>query len=318
VQRAALTLLLAATTALCGPVVVSGAFTVDRTPPTPPSLIAPENGADLTGFFVRFSAEAEDALSGVSDYDFEVSGGASGWLANSYLVRRDLSSDNHNWRVRARDKAGNVGAWSENFSFSLLYDTSDDTDGDGVADSWERQFFGNSAFSSGSADSDGDGMSDIDEFDAETHPFEFYVDLTRGWNLLAFPFDATQSGKLSLSNATLGQPWGWSGDDWVSSPTPSAYDGAWYYSPLSQHGVAVSGQPVAHQSVAVQEGWNLLGSGFEGGVTNASSIAEMYGWGRSGYFDISPAAGTVIFAPLAGYWLRSSSNSVLNFTRSNP
>ena len=317
-QRAALLLLLTASVVLGAPVVVSGAFTVDRTPPTSPSLIAPENGADLAGFFVRFSAEAEDALSGVTDYDFEVSGSPSGWLPNSHLVRRDLRSNTHNWRVRARDKAGNVSAWSEDFSFSLLYNTSDDADNDGVADSWESQYFGNRGFTNGGSDSDGDGVSDIGEFDAQTHPFEFYVDLARGWNLLAFPFDATHSGSLSLSNATLGDPWGWTGDDWATSPTPSAYDGAWYYSPRTQHGVAISGQPVSHQSASVREGWNLLGSGFEGSVTNASPIAEMYGWGREGYLSIEPAAGTVLFAPLAGYWLRSNSNSLLNFTRSAP
>jgi hypothetical protein len=318
VRRTAVIFLLAASTALCGPVVVSGAFTVDRTPPTSPALIAPENGADLTGFYVRFAAEAEDVLSGIADYDFEVGGDASGWLRNSFLIRRNLRSDSHNWRVRARDKAGNVGAWSQNFSFSLQYNTSDDTDQDGIADSWERQFFGNQGFTAGGTDSDGDGIDDIDEFDAETHPFEFYVDLTRGWNLLAFPFDSTSSSILSLSNATLGKPWGWSGDDWVSSPTPPAYAGAWYYSPRPQFGVAISGQPASHQSTSVQEGWNLLGSGFAGGVTNASSIAEMYGWGREGYMDMVPSTSTALFAPLAGYWLRSSSDTVLNFTRSAP
>jgi hypothetical protein len=318
VRRAAIVLLLAAGTAFGGPVVVSGAFTVDRAPPTPPSLIAPENGADLTGFFVRFSAEAEDALSGVADYDFEVSGAASGWLPNSYLVRRDLRSDTHAWRVRARDKAGNISAWSDNFSFSLLYDRSDDSDNDGVADSWENQYFGSSNFSNGNPDSDGDGVADREEFDAETHPFEFYVDLQRGWNLLAFPFDATVSGTLSLRNVTLGQPWGWTGADWGATPTPDAYDGAWYYAPRASYGVAISGQPVSHKSASVQEGWNLVGSGFKGGVTDASNIAEMYAWGREGYLSIEPAAGSVLFAPLAGYWLRSSSNTVLHFTSIAP
>jgi hypothetical protein len=51
----------------------------------------------------------------------------------------------------------------------LLSDAADDTDGDGLADAWELQHFGN--LNAGpNDDPDGDGMSNLQEYRAGTHP----------------------------------------------------------------------------------------------------------------------------------------------------
>jgi hypothetical protein len=47
-----------------------------------------------------------------------------------------------------------------------------DTDGDGIADAWERTRFGNLTKATASSDSDGDGMTDLQEYLAGTNPLD--------------------------------------------------------------------------------------------------------------------------------------------------
>ena len=57
-------------------------------------------------------------------------------------------------------------------SFAVQTDTiapGIDTDGDGMADAFEYQYFGSLAMN-GTADSDGDGMSDLQEYLEGTNP----------------------------------------------------------------------------------------------------------------------------------------------------
>jgi hypothetical protein len=47
-----------------------------------------------------------------------------------------------------------------------------DTDGDGIPDAWELRYAGNLTTMNGTTDSDGDGKKDIDEYRADTNPFD--------------------------------------------------------------------------------------------------------------------------------------------------
>lgn len=45
-----------------------------------------------------------------------------------------------------------------------------DSDGDGMTDAWEQQYFGSATGANAGADPDGDGMTNLQEFRAGTHP----------------------------------------------------------------------------------------------------------------------------------------------------
>ena len=62
-----------------------------------------------------------------------------------------------------------------------------DSDGDGIADEWEQQYFGNLTTASSTTDTDGDGSSDLDEFrygsDPTTAPaFRQAYQIATGWD----------------------------------------------------------------------------------------------------------------------------------------
>ncbi len=89
---------------------------------------------------------------------FKISGNS---LATSQFLAFDASA-RFNVRLRATDAAG---ASVE----KAIVLTNDDTDGDGLSDAWEREYFGNLNNGAGD-DNDGDGLLNRDEFMAGTNP----------------------------------------------------------------------------------------------------------------------------------------------------
>ena len=181
----------------------SGSFTVDRTPPEPPTLLAPDDNSSLTAAFLQLQVTAQDATSGIDDYQFEIETDASEWQNDGVHTLFSAPSQTYLWRSRARDRAGNVSEWSPLFSVNFTNDPDADLDSDGLADSWEAQYFGTLTFTDGSADSDGDGLTDAEEYGAGTHPYEFYIDLRHGWNLLSVPFAGTEESLAGLLTLEL-------------------------------------------------------------------------------------------------------------------
>ena len=106
-------------------------FKVDNTAPSVSSLIAPSNGAILgTGTFLLDWSDATDAGSGVAYYEYQaatdptVSNGVltnpiyktinnQGPLSESQVQASGSPDGTYYWQVRATDKVGNVGNWSD-------------------------------------------------------------------------------------------------------------------------------------------------------------------------------------------------------------
>ncbi len=294
--------------AVTAPQVTSGAFTVDMTAPLAPTLLTPESAASIQDFYVRFSASATDALSGVAEYEFQLAGQAGQWTDSGFLVRRDLDSALYEWRCRAKDRAGNIGDWSSFSLFDLTYSVADDLDFDGLSDAWESDFFG-ALGAEPLLDSDRDGIRNIDEFDALSHPYEFYLDLQKGWNLLALPFNATDQGLAELHTHSVGDLWIWESDNWQADETPAAYAGFWLFSSDSAPQVPVSGQPVSHNTVSLAAGWNLTGSGIRSNVSDPESIVETaMNWDGEEYQSLSLAS--LQLEAFSGYWIQAAAGTI--------
>lgn len=101
----------------------------DNTPPHTPSLISPTNGASMTDNTPLFDWSDVTDPSGVT-YDLSIArdGGfvsivlsKNGLTASTYTLTpaEALVAGKYYWRVRAVDGAGNVGSWSENWSFTV-------------------------------------------------------------------------------------------------------------------------------------------------------------------------------------------------------
>jgi hypothetical protein len=106
------------------------------------------------------------------------------WLADAdpVLVITNCQS-NGVFRVVVTNLAGTVNGSS--MSLTVL----PDSDGDGLPNAWETNYFGNPTNANAAADVDGDGMINVDEFVAGTNP-------TNALSVLKITLSATNSGVL--------------------------------------------------------------------------------------------------------------------------
>jgi hypothetical protein len=291
--------------------VVSGQFTVDRTPPPPPQATAPADGSVVPSYAVELAVVGSDATSGVAAYQFELVGRQLDWQPAAVLVRQNLADGEYLWRCRVRDRAGNIGDWSDVHAFSYVLD--DDSDGDGLPDAWERDFLRDAGFSDGQGDSDGDGLSDAEEYALGSHPFEFYLDLAGGWNLLALPCDTTAGSAAALLAASDSPCWGWNGTDYVQLSAPAAFQGFWVYLERSVRGIVVAGLPPAEPRRFLPAGWQLAGPGRQGVIPTGDGLRLIWRWTGRGYRTVDPAAANpddAAFRDFEGAWMLSTGGNV--------
>lgn len=139
-----------------------------------------------------------------------------------------------------------------------------------VSDNDLIKYYGRLDFYDGNLvqDSDQDGVTDYEELLAGTHPYEFNLSLTQGWNLISLPFKPNDQTMNTLDLATTGEQLVWYKDRYISvlglngHPKPNALQAFWVYAlndtiePLK-----VSGTAPTSYDVTINEGWNLVGMG---------------------------------------------------------
>ncbi|MEM2619554.1 MAG: hypothetical protein QW356_08795, partial [Candidatus Hadarchaeales archaeon] len=94
-------------------------FNIDTQPPVAPALLLPENGSILADNRPTFRWGHQEG--DIENYELEIYDNAGSlFLADNSPVKwydpeNALPNGQYRWRVRAVDRAGNLGAWSENF-----------------------------------------------------------------------------------------------------------------------------------------------------------------------------------------------------------
>lgn len=129
---------------------------------------SPTNGIYYQNLSANDFGVNQDGLGNLRGYAY---GANIGWInfENTGAPKLDLKTG----KLTGYAYSANCGWISLSSAFAFVQtDTiapSADTDGDGMADAWERQNFGNLS-ASAAADADGDGMSNLQEYLAGTNP----------------------------------------------------------------------------------------------------------------------------------------------------
>ncbi|MBN2057275.1 MAG: right-handed parallel beta-helix repeat-containing protein [Candidatus Saganbacteria bacterium] len=96
-------------------------FTIDSNGPSTPNLITPANGTTVTDTTPTLTWEASaDSLTGIASYEIHfdltlITQDAT----TAFTLPAPLADGCHTWEVRARDGAGNWGAYSTTFTFEV-------------------------------------------------------------------------------------------------------------------------------------------------------------------------------------------------------
>lgn len=122
---------------------------------------------------VRAEAHADPDCDGRSNLE-EYNAGTNPVVAENYLASVAASDV---WTADTWIESTAGGAWMPievwGMSLRFLTDTAGrapDADGDGIPDWWEKQYGLNASVADANSDSDGDGRSNLEEYNAGTHP----------------------------------------------------------------------------------------------------------------------------------------------------
>ena len=130
-------------------------------------------------FAVYWEGEDDAGGSGIASYDVYVSKDGlpySCWLSETESLGAQFEGETNStyaFYTVARDQVGRIEAAPSvpDASTKVIAVTSEeDTDNDGMPDSWEREHFGTILRGTAYSDSDGDGASDVEEYLADTDP----------------------------------------------------------------------------------------------------------------------------------------------------
>jgi hypothetical protein len=132
------------------------------------------------------------------------------------------------------------------------------------------------------------------------------------WNMISVPLTVTDSHAGVLFPSASSSVFGYNGTTYVPQDILSHATGYWAKFPSSQN-IAITGQQRLSDSIAVETGWNLIGS-LSAPVPVSSILQSPNGIVSSKYFGYDRMYDeSQTLEPGKGYWVKVSGNGVLHF-----
>jgi len=207
-----------------------------------------QNTVNITGPNLCQVLFDDDATQDVGS--FTVNGGpyTGAWRPNQPLSSFLGENPNGTWRFEVSDLFSPDTGDVREFSLEILEGglgcgvpvTQVDTDGDGLPDAWEMQWFGSPTAALPTADGDGDGYNNLDEYLADSNPtssgsfLRIDQDVSGEWfqaqtsNARLYQLEFTGDLFAGTWN-NLGGPFPGSGAAWPLPPAPSANPGPSFF-----------------------------------------------------------------------------------------
>ena len=200
----------------------------------------------------------------------------------------------------------------------VSFNSTIDTDQDGLLDDWERIHFGD-IDQNPNNDFDGDGFSNLQEFLNGSDPKSYTLKLKPGWNLISVAGIPTEDTIESVFSEVEISPIAWTWVDGKFVPVNSVSDplqGYWIFLHDDDADVFLNEINIREETeeyqVSLRRGWNLISIDRVPKINTIRSIfsevniqSPIWTWGSS-HLLVNDR-----LDPLQGYWIYANDNNVV-------
>ena len=195
-----------------------------------------------------------------------------------------------------------------------------DSDNDGMTDDWERRHFGVLA-QDAEKDFDGDGYSNLQEFQKNTDPRDYTLELHQDWNLISFArLPKNTYIRPEFARINVKPPiWTWDNNIMVTASEFDPLLGHWIFLENDSATIKIEKDQLqapngtGSYSLTLRKGWNLISiarvpknAHIQSIFKRPDIISTIWTWDwKNGQYVLAKT-----LEPLRGYWVYSKTGDI--------